>query len=153
MKLLKYIIIFLILNFGALAIGNSFMQNGPQTEWYLNLNKAPWTPEGWVFGAAWTSVMICFSVYMAYLYKQQPVLSVIGLFTIQFLLNISWNYVFFNQQFVSLGFLVLLLLTFIILVFSVLYKKSMTAKTLLIMPYLIWLSVATSLNAYILIKN
>jgi tryptophan-rich sensory protein len=27
---------------------------------YLNLNKAPWTPAGWVFGAAWTSVMLFF---------------------------------------------------------------------------------------------
>ena len=44
------------------------MANGPQTEWYLNLNKAHWTPPGWVFGAAWTTIMICFSIYLSYLF-------------------------------------------------------------------------------------
>ena len=51
---LKFTILFLIINFGGLAIGNWFMNNGPISEWYLNLNKAPWTPPGWVFGVAWT---------------------------------------------------------------------------------------------------
>ena len=79
-KLLKYVFIFLIINFGALAIGNWLMANGPQTQWYINLNKAPWTPPGWVFGAAWTSIILCFSIYMAYLYKLKPNITVIGLF-------------------------------------------------------------------------
>ena len=45
------------------------MDNGPMTDWYINLNQAPWSPPGWVFGAAWTTIMICFSIYMAYLFK------------------------------------------------------------------------------------
>ena len=66
MKLLKISIFFLVLNFSALAIGSWLMNNGPMTNWYVNLNQAPWTPPGWVFGIAWTTIMICFSVYMAY---------------------------------------------------------------------------------------
>ena len=58
-----------MLNFGALAIGSYFTASGASSDWYQNLNKAPWTPAGWVFGAAWTSIMICYSVYMAYLIK------------------------------------------------------------------------------------
>ena len=65
----KKIILFLVLNFGALAIGSYFTDSGASSDWYQNLNKAPWTPAGWVFGAAWTSIMICYSVYMAYLIK------------------------------------------------------------------------------------
>ncbi|MDC6468346.1 tryptophan-rich sensory protein, partial [Flavobacteriaceae bacterium] len=68
MKLLKISIFFLVLNFSALAIGSWLMNNGPMTNWYVNLNQAPWTPPGWVFGIAWTTIMICFSVYMAYLF-------------------------------------------------------------------------------------
>ena len=68
MKLLKYIFIFLIINFGALAVGSWLMDNGPQTEWYINLNQAPWTPPGWVFGVAWSSIMICFAAYMSHLF-------------------------------------------------------------------------------------
>ena len=153
MRLLKYIFIFLIINFGALAIGNWLMNNGPQTEWYINLNKAPWTPAGWVFGAAWTTIMICFSVYMAYLYKIKPNKTVIGLFSVQFVLNVIWNYIFFYQHRVGLGLAVILILTLIVAAFFILFSKDLKAKTILILPYLIWLCIATSLNGYILLNN
>ncbi|GGD07233.1 TspO/MBR family protein [Hyunsoonleella pacifica] len=152
-KLLKYAFIFLIINFGALAIGNWLMANGPQTQWYINLNKAPWTPPGWVFGAAWTTIMLCFSVYMAYLYRLKPNITVIGLFIIQFALNTTWGLLFFNLHFVGLGLTVILLLTFVVGVFTVLFKNDLRAKTLLILPYLLWLCIATSLNGYIILNN
>ena len=60
MKSLKLILFFLILNFGALGIGSFLMNNGPTSTWYLTLNKAPWTPPGWVFGFAWFTIMILF---------------------------------------------------------------------------------------------
>ena len=40
----KYLILFLIINFGGLALGSWLMNNGPNSDWYLNLDKAPWTP-------------------------------------------------------------------------------------------------------------
>jgi len=45
-KNIQYIVLFLILNFGALAIGSYFMNSGPTSNWYLALKKAPWTPPG-----------------------------------------------------------------------------------------------------------
>lgn len=153
MKLLKYIVIFLIINFGALAIGNWLMANGPQDTWYINLNKAPWTPPGWVFGAAWTTIMLCFSIYMAFLIKLKFTASVIGLFIVQFVLNVIWNYVFFNLHFVGLGFTIILLLTFTVAIFTFGFQKTLKYKTLLILPYLVWLCIATSLNGYILLNN
>lgn len=151
--LLKYSLIFLVINFGALAIGNWLMANGPQTQWYLNLNKAPWTPPGWVFGVAWTTIMLCFSIYMAYLYKLKPNATVLSLFTVQFILNTIWGYLFFNIHLVGLSLTVIVLLTFVIAVFTVLFKNLLKAKTLLILPYLIWLCIATSLNGYIVLNN
>ncbi|WP_396601543.1 TspO/MBR family protein [Algibacter sp. R77976] len=153
MKLLKYLVIFLVTNFAALAIGSWLMNNGPQTEWYTNLNQAPWTPPGWVFGVAWTTIMICFAIYMAYLYKSIPTAKILVLFTIQFILNVIWNYIFFNQHLVGVGFTVILLLTFVVAAFTFSFKKEMGFKTLLILPYLIWLCIATSLNGYILLNN
>jgi len=153
MKLLKYIIIFLIINFGALAIGSWLMANGPQSSWYINLNQAPWTPPGWVFGVAWTTIMICFSIYMAYLYKKLTNATVIILFSIQFVLNVIWNYLFFNLHLVGIGLTTIVLLTAVVAIFTVRYYKQLKIKTLLILPYFIWLCIATSLNAYILLKN
>ncbi|XCF04918.1 TspO/MBR family protein [Tamlana crocina] len=153
MKLLKYIIFFLVINFGALALGSWLMDNGPQTEWYQNLNKAPWTPPGWVFGAAWTTIMLCFSVYMAILLKIHPHKKVVILFLIQLVLNVAWNYLFFNQHLVAIGLVCIALLTIIIFKFLYDFKTIMWAKQLLVLPYFIWLCIATSLNAYILIYN
>ncbi|UKM63681.1 tryptophan-rich sensory protein [Flavobacteriaceae bacterium GSB9] len=154
MKLLKYIIFFLVINFAGLAIGTWLMDNGPQTVWYLNLNKAPWTPPGWVFGTAWTTIMLCFSIYMAFLYKRLPgSTTLIALFTLQFILNVLWNYIFFNKHFIAAGLACIILLTLVIFKFIFDYKGIMNKKTILILPYFVWLCVATSLNAYILSNN
>lgn len=150
---LRILIIFLIINFGALGVGGLLMNNGPMTEWYINLNKAPWTPPGWVFGVAWTTIMICFSIYMMYLYIKEDSTKVKTLFLIQLVLNISWNYVFFNQHLIGLGLVIITLLTILTFYFLLNYSKKMSLKSFLILPYSIWLCIATSLNAFILIYN
>lgn len=154
MKKYQLVILFLIANFIALGIGSWLMDNGPTSEWYINLNQAPWTPPGWVFGVAWTSIMICFSFYMSGLVKVLASKTfVIAWFALQFVLNVSWNYIFFNQHLVDLGFITILLLTLVIAVFLIKYKTILKAKTWLIIPYFLWLLIAGSLNAYILFNN
>lgn len=153
MKTLKFFILFLVINFGALAIGVWLMDNGPQTQWYLQLNKAPWTPPGWVFATAWSTIMFCFSIYMAYLFVLLPNTKVKTVFTVQFILNVGWNFVFFNQHLITLGLLFILALTSIVTIMLYDYRKLMRFKTLLILPYFLWLCIATSLNLYILLYN
>ncbi|WP_055442254.1 TspO/MBR family protein [Lacinutrix himadriensis] len=151
MQFFKVFVSFLILNFGALGIGSWLMNNGPRTEWYTSLNQAPWTPPGWVFGVAWTTIMICFSIYMAQLYLKMPTKEVLTLFALQFILNVMWNYVFFNQHLILIGFLVIILLTILVCYFF--FKFDVIQTRYLLLPYIIWLCIATSLNAYILINN
>ncbi len=151
MQFIKVFIPFLILNFGALGIGRWLMNNGPQSEWYTNLNQAPWTPPGWVFGVAWTIIMICFSIYMAQLYLKIPTKEIITLFSMQFILNVLWNYVFFNQHQIALGLLIIVLLTILICYFF--FKFNTVTTRYLLLPYMVWLCIATSLNAYIFIYN
>ena len=153
MKAFKGLIVFLIINFGALAIGGWLMNNGPQTDWYLALNKAPWTPSGWVFGAAWTIIMICFSIYMTSLYLSYNTIKLRTLFAIQVLLNVSWNYVFFNKHLMLPGLLIILLLTVLIFYLLLTNQKKLKLKSLLILPYFIWLCIASSLNFYIVLYN
>ena len=154
MKLFQLIIIFLIINFGALALGSWFMDNGPHSEWYLNLNKAPWTPPGWVFGAAWFTIMLCFSIYMAFLVRDLGSKFIWLLFSVQFLLNVSWNYVFFKQHLIFPGLLIIILLTLVVMYFFFKYRiEKVREMRLLLVPYIIWLLIASSLNAYIFLYN
>jgi translocator protein len=152
--MLTRIILFLVLNFAALAIGGIFTNAGVNSDWYYNLNKAPWTPPGWVFGAAWTTIMICFAIYMAYLW---PLVDhkkmVILLFVVQWVLNIVWNPTFFYFHQAAIGLLVISLLTLLVGYFLFHYWSQLKIKSVLLLPYFIWLLIATSLNAYILFKN
>jgi tryptophan-rich sensory protein len=122
-------------------------------DWYQNLNKAPWTPPGWVFGAAWTTIMVCFSFFMAYLSKEAGGKTLIILFSIQFFLNIIWNAVFFKHNMIGLSLMLIILLTLLVgyLMFS--NTKHLHWKSLLIAPYFVWLCIATSLNVYALLNN
>ncbi len=152
---IKYLILFLIVNFLALGIGVLLMNNGPQSVWYTSLNQAPWTPANWVFGFAWSTIMLLFSFYMTYLSLslKQYNKNIIVLFSIQFFLNFIWNYIFFNQQLVALGLLTIVLLWLLVGYLTFNFLKILKYKTILIAPYLVWLTIATSLNAYILFYN
>ena len=147
------LVIFLIINFGGLAIGTWLMNDGPQADWYLSLNKAPWTPPGWVFGVAWTTIMICFSIYLVSFFTENNSQKKQILYFIQVILNVSWNYVFFNQHHITLGLIILLALTSLIFYFFFIYRKEQKSKSYLLLPYLVWLCIANSLNLYVLIHN
>ncbi len=148
------LIIFLALNFAALAIGGIFTSKGVSSDWYDNLAKAPWTPPGWVFGAAWTTIMICFSIYMANAWlKIEHKKLLIILFAFQWILNVSWNPFFFYYHNILLAFFVISLLTILIGYILFFYWPALKLVSILILPYFIWLLIATSLNGYILFKN
>lgn len=148
------ILLFLLLNFGALAIGGLATGTGVQSDWYLNLNKAPWTPPGWVFGAAWTTIMVCFSLYMAYLWpKVELKNTLILLYGLQLLLNVAWNPTFFSLQAVLPALILILLLTALVTYFLLTYWSILKEKSLLIAPYALWLCIATSLNIFVLVHN
>ena len=147
------ILLFLIINFGGLFIGGLFTGEGVPSDWYQNLNKAPWTPPGWVFGAAWTTIMICFSVYMAILWKKITLKNLLYLYIAEFILNMIWNPLFFHFKWINVALLSISLLTILIIYMAVSLRVEMRYKTLLIFPYLIWLIIATSLNGYIVLYN
>jgi tryptophan-rich sensory protein len=148
------LIIFLVINFTALGIGSIFTGSGVPSEWYQSLNKAPWTPPGWVFGAAWTTIMICFSIFMAFAWRKTPNQNLfISLFVLQIILNVLWSLVFFKFHFTLAGIVIIIALTVLIGYFLFAYVHQLKLISLLVLPYFLWLIIATSLNMYILFKN
>lgn len=148
------LIVFLAINFGALAIGGLFTNSGVTSDWYVTANKAPWTPPGWVFGAAWTSIMILFSIYMTSLWEKTLNKNrLVGLYIIQLILNIGWNPIFFYYHNALGGLIIISTLTLLIGFILYNHLPVLKFKSLLIAPYLIWLLIATSLNLYIWVQN
>ena len=154
MKLSLRILIFLILNFTALSLGGLFTSGGVNSEWYAELIQAPWTPPGYIFGLAWTTIMICFSVYMAITYQRITERKrLLLLFLFQLLLNISWNPLFFYFQFTIISLIVIVLLTLLMFYILIKFYPFNKGYSAMLVPYCIWLCIATSLNMYIVIYN
>lgn len=153
---MKKLIVFLILNFLALGIGSYFIGNIQTDAWYNGLAKAPWTPPGWVFGAAWTIVMITFSIFLSKAIDPRESVKPIAfyiLFTIQFILNVGWNLVFFKHHMILTGMAVIFFLTALVIWFTWWGFWAKGKVGIYMLPYLIWLLIATSLNVYIVFNN
>lgn len=153
MKQLKLTLLFLVITFGGLAIGSWLMANGPLSVWYINLKKAPWTPQGFVFGLAWSIIMICFSIYLGKLFLKANTQKNKLIFLLQFILNVSWNFIVFNQHLVLLGLINITLLTSLLFYYYFKASHKVEKYKYLLLPYMIWLCIATSLNLYILVYN
>jgi len=154
MKHFGYVALFLITNFAGLYFGSILMNEGPSSAWYLLLNKAPWTPPGWVFGIAWFTIMLCFSFYLASLIRIIDSVNFWAIYTVQCILNISWNYVFFNFQKTVAGLIIISLLTVVMVFYFYKFKNQQLKYTkYLLSPYILWLFIASSLNLYIVIYN
>jgi tryptophan-rich sensory protein len=144
------LIIFLAVNFLALYLGQIFTDAGVSSQWYADLNKAPWTPPGWVFGFSWVTIMICFSIFMAFAWDVvKNINKLLMLFIVQFFLNVGWNPVFFYYNNTQVALAIIITLTIFVAYFFFNYRRELESKSFLMLPYLIWLIIATSLNAYV----
>lgn len=144
-------LLFLVLNFGALFIGSLLMGSPAENTWYLQLDRAPWTPPGWVFGAAWFTIMVLFAVYLSRVYKQVADKRSFWLLAIaHYVLNVGWNPLFFQWHWVFLALIVLIALFAVLLVHWIRYRREAGWYRFLLIPYLLWLLIACSLNAYVL---
>ena len=156
MKNLKTFILFFVLNFAALAIGSLFTTKGVHSDWYTKANQAPWTPPGFVFGFAWTSIMICFSFYMTRISKAVTGVlpkTMYSIYAVQWLLNVLWNPMFFYFRQSGLALLVIILLFLTVSWFLFIGKKHYLVSMLLVLPYFTWLLIAISLNGYFVMAN
>jgi len=150
------LLIALVLNFLALFMGSSYTYDGVRSEWYMQLHQAPWTPPNYVFAVAWTLVMICLGFYMAGMTRKdpkEPTNPCFALYGVQWILNVLWNPVFFDSH--ATGWALTILLLMVIPLVGLIYLgfREKPIFGILALPYLIWIGVAISLNAYIYMKN
>jgi len=125
-------------------------------QWYKTLKKAPWSPPNFTFGIVWPILYTLMVISVGIVWSNKkcyPYCSPITFFIIQLAFNLIWTTIFFKWQMPKLAFLDMIL---IMIVTFYTYKQflpiSKTAAYLLI-PYMLWLCVAFSLNLYIILNN
>jgi translocator protein len=123
--------------------------------WYANLIKPGFNPPNWIFGPMWILlyVLMGISIYLIWQKIELKNKNVLWLFWVHLFFNATWSIIFFGLQNPGLAFVnIIILLIFIVILIIKFYKISKTASMLLI-PYLLWVSFASLLNYFIWYLN
>lgn len=118
--------------------------------WYASLNRPSFSPPNWVFGPVWTSLYILLGISFFLIWKESPSQQrnrAIIVFASQMLLNFAWSFIFFYFNMIGIALLEIILLWVNIAVMIYLFYKLKPLAAYLNIPYLLWVSFATILNA------
>lgn len=141
--------LYLALCVAALAFGGLFTPG----EWYESLNQAPWTPPNLVFPIVWT-VLYVFIAIAGWQIAKTGNQTLLVLWYAQLILNALWSWIFFGQYWVTLALVDIVAISGLVLMLIIKSAQSkLTSVVFLLIPYLVWLCIATSLNAYVLLNN
>jgi len=136
-------------------IGAIFSSSGVKT-WFITLNKPYFNPPSWVFAPVWTVLYILMGISFFIIWKRSHSRSkvpAITFFIIQLILNSLWSFLFFGLNNIQFAFIeIIILWIFIIVCVITFYPISKTASIMLI-PYLLWVSFALVLNYEIMRLN
>ena len=145
--------ILLPLSLGAIA-GMFTSQSVP--EWYATLNRPSFNPPNWIFGPAWTTLYILMGISFFLIWKQEASKvrnRAILIFLLQLMLNFAWSFIFFYFNMIGLALVEIILLWISIVMMLVVFYKIKPIASYINIPYLIWVTFATVLNASYYILN
>lgn len=119
--------------------------------WYASLIRPPLTPPNWVFGPVWTLLYLLMAVAFYRVLRLGPATPgrnrAIGVFLLQLTLNAAWSFAFFGANSPALGLLTILPLLTLVVLTIVLFRPLDRIAANCLMPYAVWVSFATYLNA------
>jgi translocator protein len=138
------------------VIGSFFTTPNIAT-WYASLNKPWFTPPSWVFGPVWTTLFILMGISLFLVlregWERKDVQIGTAIFGIQLVLNILWSYLFFGLRSPLYGLIGIAALWIAILVTIIWFFRISRPAAILLVPYIIWVSIASALNYGIYVLN
>ncbi|MGV8174402.1 MAG: TspO/MBR family protein [Methanothrix sp.] len=138
------------------SLGSVFTNMSVAT-WYPTLAKPWFTPPGGVIGAVWILLFTLMGVSLFLVYREgfsSPAVKVaIYLFAAQFVFNILWSGAFFGLRSPVAGLVVIALLWILILLTIIKFWHVSKEASLLLIPYIAWVSFAAYLNYSIMLLN
>ena len=122
--------------------------------WYPNLIKPSFNPPNWVFAPVWSMLFIMMGVAAGLVWSRiesenQAVRKALLFFAIQLALNMLWSFLFFGMKNPTLALIEIVVLLLLIYETYVQFVKIDKIAGYLLIPYLLWVSFATVLNASI----
>lgn len=118
-------------------------------EWYNTIKKPSWNPPEWAFGPIWTILYILMAISAWMLWEEgdaQSRLVPLSIFGVQLALNVIWSGVFFYKKMILGGLVEIIALWIAIFATLVAFWGESAIAAILLMPYLLWVSIASYLN-------
>ncbi len=133
---------------------SGFATQSSVTTWFLTLEKPFFNPPSWLFGPVWTLLYIMMGIAFGLVWSsdfkdKKALKTAMIVFGIQLVLNALWSILFFGLQNPLLAMIEILLLWLFIFETIKLFKPINAIASLLLYPYLAWVSFATILNCSI----
>jgi tryptophan-rich sensory protein len=116
---------------------------------YAQLCQPTWAPPAWLFGPVWTTLYILMAVAAWLVWRKHGfsgAATALWLFIIQLLANALWTWLFFALHLGALSFAEIVLLWLLIAATIFAFWPLQRLAALLLLPYLIWVSLATALT-------
>ncbi len=136
-------------------IGSVFTINAIPS-WYVSLNKPSFSPPNWIFGPVWLTLylMMGIAVYLNWIKNNKQAKFNVRLFFIHLFFNFIWTPIFFGAKNLFLALIVIFIIWLLIVTLIYNFQKVNKISSLLLIPYLLWVSFASILNLslYILSK-
>lgn len=125
--------------------------------WYASLDKPSFSPPNYLFGPVWTTLYALMGISIVLILekkisRRKKNMALI-LFGLQLSLNFLWSVVFFGGHQLLLSIFIIVILWINILGLIVMFKKISNFASLLLVPYLAWVSFASLLNISIFVLN
>ncbi|MFC2050307.1 TspO/MBR family protein [Chloroflexota bacterium] len=138
------------------AIGSIFTRQAIPT-WYATLEKPVFNPPNWVFMPVWTLLYIMMGVAAFLVWRKgledKQVRIALVVFLVQLVLNALWSVAFFGLESPVYGLIVIVALWVAILVTVLKFYRISVAASVLMWPYLLWVTFAAILNSSIWLLN
>jgi tryptophan-rich sensory protein len=120
---------------------------------YNSILKPPLAPPGYIFPIVWTIIYLLMGIsYFLYKKKDNEYLTN-TIYYLQLIINILWSIIFFIWKLRLIAILWILLLDILVLYLYNLYLKNNKISAYLLIPYILWLILATYLAIGIYILN
>ena len=125
--------------------------------WYAHLQKPSFCPPDWIFAPVWTVLFTMMAMAASLVWskglKEPGVRAALIVFLAQLALNSAWSFLFFGLRSPLYGLVEIFVLWFMILVTILQFLKISRPAAWLLVPYLLWVSFACSLNLGIFLLN
>ncbi len=135
------------------VMGGLLTDVGP---WYRALKVPAWKPPDWAFGPVWTTIFTLCVVAAALAWRdgnEDQRRTLVILFSVNIVLNILWSALFFWLRRPDLALYEVPLLWLSILALIIALWPMHRAASLMLLPYLVWVSTASALNLSIVRLN